>query len=64
MGRKPQRAIAEALKFYGLESYEIIRDDNSINKALIAWGPSVLLVSFRGTVNKANVKQDLQVLTS
>eukprot|EP00884_Botryococcus_braunii_P020513 jgi/Botrbrau1/7145/Bobra.0143s0021.4 len=59
-GRKPKRAIAEALKFYNLDSYEVIRDEDNVNKVVIAWGPSVLLVSFRGTVNKANVKQDLQ----
>lgn len=54
--------IGHALQFYKLSSYEVIRDEENVNKAVIAWGPSTILVSFRGTANRANVRQDLQVL--
>jgi hypothetical protein len=56
------RSMEHALKFYNLHDVEVIRDSLLVNKALVAWGPGVLLLAFRGTANKGNMKQDLQVM--
>lgn len=61
VGQKCVRSMTHALKLYSLQTVEVLRDSGSVNKVLVSYGPGLILLSFRGTVNLANVKEDLQV---
>ena len=50
-----------ALGMYDLKHVEVFWERMHDTHALLAWGPSRLVVVFRGTASFANVLADLQV---
>ena len=46
---------------YDLEHLELLRDPVTSTKCLVAWGPTMWVVAFRGTANKQNAKHDAKV---
>ena len=50
-----------ALGMYDLQHVEVFWERMHDTHALLAWGPSRLVVVFRGTASFANVLADLQV---
>ena len=53
--------LQTALKLYRLTHTEIIYDQRSDTKALLAWGETTLLVAFKGTSSFENVMTDLKL---
>ena len=50
-----------ALALYGLNAAQVFREPVEDSKALIAWGPDMIVIAFRGTASFANVLNDIQV---
>lgn len=53
--------MATALRLYGLRHFEWLREPVHDSNCLLAWGPDVLVVAFRGTDSLANIKADIKV---
>ena len=58
----PRFRLEDAMGMYGLTEFELLWERASDTKALLAWGPDALVLSFRGTASMANVLADLQVV--
>jgi hypothetical protein len=58
---KPRFRLEDAMGMYGLTDFELLWERASDTKALLAWGPDNMVLSFRGTASMANVLADLQV---
>ena len=50
-----------AMQMYGLQHLEVLRDEATATKCLVAWGPHNLVISFRGTANMKNAVHDAKV---
>lgn len=50
-----------AMQLYGLQHLQLLGDPITGTKCLVAWGPSHLVVTFRGTANMKNVRHDAKV---
>jgi hypothetical protein len=48
------------LQLYDLHSFEVLWEKAEDTKALLAWSPERIVLSFRGTASWANVLADLQ----
>lgn len=46
------------------EAFDVLEEDLLDSKALIAWGPDAVLLSFRGTVSLKNAGTDIRVRTA
>lgn len=51
----------QGMQLYGLRHLHVLRDATSATKALVAWGPTDLLIAFRGTANIQNAFHDAKV---
>ena len=49
------------MALYGLTAAQVFREPHEDSKALVAWGPNMIVVAFRGTASLANVFNDIQV---
>ena len=56
-----QLSVDAALALFGVEHMEIVRAPATDSKCLVAWGPSILVLSFRGTVTGKNMRADAKV---
>ena len=58
----PSLLLQVALGLYQLEHMEMFWERGHDTHALLAWGPSNIVLTFRGTASLKNVLADLQVL--
>lgn len=49
------------MQLYGLQHLHVLRDAATATKALVAWGPTDLVIAFRGTANIQNAFHDTKV---
>ena len=58
-GRANSRLSQEvAMSLYGLQHLQLLRDPVTGTKCLVAWGPTYLVITFRGTANMKNAAHD------
>lgn len=57
-------SVETAMALFQLENLEVVRDPLTDGKCLIAWGPTMLVLAFRGTASRKNMRTDAKVCTS
>ena len=50
-----------ALALYSLNAAQVFREPVQDSKAMVAWGPDAIVITFRGTASFSNVLNDIKV---